>query len=411
MIYEVRMPRLDEDMKEGTIIRWKKNPGDRVEKDEPLVEIETQKVNYEIQAPGGGVLRLILKKEDELVAINTIIAVIAEPNDDVSSYLEPEPTAAKHAVTEASGAAVQAPLKPPTASAEAGERILISPIARKLAGERGIDISTLHGTGPGGRITKEDVLRFTPPRDEAPQAKSGRRIREVFPFSGMRKAIADRMTASWQGSPRAENIMSVDVSQLMIMREKYGDQWEERRGVRPSVTDALIAAVAGALREFPMVNSSLKGDRIEVYEDINISVAVALEKGLITPVVRRADTLSVFEIAAETRRLIELVRSGKHSAETIADSTFTITNLGMYDVEVFIPIINPPEAAILAVGKIEKKPVIIQDAIAIRSMMTLCLAYDHRVVDGALAARFLQRIKRALIEPVSLFPEESAGVS
>ena len=181
----------------------------------------------------------------------------------------------------------------------------------------------------------------------------------------------------------------------------------KKHGIRPSVNDVIIAAAAVALRAYPIVNSSLQGGQIEVYEDINISIAVAYEKGLITPVLRRADARDVFDIARESRRLAETVRKGEHTSEIIADSTFTITNLGMFDVEFFVPIINPPESAILAVGKVEKKPVVINDAIAIRSMMRLCLAYDHRVLDGVVAARFLQSVKGVLENPVAVIPEEA----
>jgi pyruvate dehydrogenase E2 component (dihydrolipoamide acetyltransferase) len=406
MIWEVRMPRLDDDMQEGTIVRWLKKEGDRVEKGEPIVEIETQKITYEIQAPNSGSLRLMLAKADELVPINTIIAVIADPDEDISSYLTKAKE--KEKIEKAVSQVTPAHLISPSFASGPGEkeRILISPIARKLAVELGIDISQVRGTGPGGRIIKEDVLQFKASKTETPARKFGRKVREILPFSGIRKAVADRMMESWQTSPRAENFMIVDVTELVKLREKYGEIWEKKHGIRPSVTDAIIVATAKALREFPMMNASLQEKGIELYEDINISVAVALEKGLITPVVREADTRDIFDIAKETLRLIELVRKGQHTAETLTDSTFTITNLGMYDVDVFVPIINPPECAILAVGKIEKKPVIIQDAIAIRDMMTLCLAYDHRVVDGAVAARFLQVIKKSLAAPISLLPEE-----
>ncbi len=199
--------------------------------------------------------------------------------------------------------------------------------------------------------------------------------------------------------------MSVDVTELSRIREKNRTAWEHKRGISPSVNDVIIAAAAVALRAYPIVNSSLQGGKIEVYEDINISIAVAYEKGLITPVLRRADARDIFDIAKESRRLAETVRKGEHTSEIIADSTFTITNLGMFDVEFFVPIINPPESAILAVGKIEKKPVVINDGIAIRSMLRLCLAYDHRVLDGVVAARFLQSIKGVLENPVTVLTE------
>jgi pyruvate dehydrogenase E2 component (dihydrolipoamide acetyltransferase) len=287
------------------------------------------------------------------------------------------------------------------------ERVPISPIAKKIAEERGLDISKIRGTGPGGRITKEDILSFKPEEVKLlPRTKA--RTRQILPLTGMRKTIADRMTVSWQSSPRAEHIMAVDVTQFVRIRDKKGELWEKKHGIRPSVNDLVIAAGAKALRAYPMVNAALKDGRIEIYDDINISVAVALEKGLITPVVTQADARDIFDIARETQRLAELVRRGEHSRDTLSGSTFTVTNLGMFDVDIFVPIINPPESAILSVGKVEKKPVVIgEDTIAIRSVMNLCLAYDHRLLDGAVVARFLQAIKHALENPGSLLLEES----
>jgi pyruvate dehydrogenase E2 component (dihydrolipoamide acetyltransferase) len=189
------------------------------------------------------------------------------------------------------------------------------------------------------------------------------------------------------------------------MREKDGESWERKQGVKPSVNDLVIAAAAKALRAFPTVNAALQDGRIEIYEDVNISVAVALEKGLITPVIRQADTRDVFAIAREAQRLVDLVRKGEHSRDTLSGSTFTITNLGMFDVDFFVPVINPPESAILSVGKIEKKPLVIEEAITIRSVMVLCLAFDHRLLDGAVVARFLQSIKHTLENPGSIISD------
>jgi pyruvate dehydrogenase E2 component (dihydrolipoyllysine-residue acetyltransferase) len=402
MIFELRMPRLDEDMVEGTVTRWLKEEGDPVQKGEITVEIETQKVNFAVEASGAGTLYLILANEGELVAINGLLGVIAESGDDLSLYRAAGEEKRKKEIT------CGGPLSPSPVLAKGPaeqERILISPLARKLAQEMGLDISRIRGTGPQGRITKEDVLNFRAVETEKP-AGGRRRVRETLPLSGIRKAIADRMVESWQTAPRAENHLTVDVSELLRIRDRQGEEWEKKHGIKPTVNDVLIAVTAGALRAFPIVNASVRDGRIEVYEDINISMAVSLEKGLITPVVRQADQKSVFEIAQETRRLAELVRTGKHTLETLAGSTFTITNLGMFGVEFFVPILNPPESAILSAGQIEKKPVVIQDAIAIRSMMRLCLAYDHRLLDGVLAAKFLLEVKKGLEDCKPSFPGE-----
>jgi pyruvate dehydrogenase E2 component (dihydrolipoamide acetyltransferase) len=245
-----------------------------------------------------------------------------------------------------------------------------------------------------------------PPQEIKPSSRPKPRIRQVLPLSGTRKTVADRLTASWQASPRAEHFMTVDVTEFVKTREKNGEIWERKHGVRLSVNDLVIAGAAKALRAFPTVNAALRDGRIEIYEDVNISVAVALEKGLITPVIRRADARDVFDIARETQRLAELVRKGEHSRDTLSGSTFTVTNLGMFDVDFFVPIINPPESAILAVGKIEQKPVVIEEAITIRSVMCLCLAFDHRLLDGAIVARFLQNIKHTLENPKTISLEE-----
>ena len=246
---------------------------------------------------------------------------------------------------------------------------------------------------------------------EEKTSKARRQILEVLPLSGIRKTIADRMTESWRQAPRAENYLSADVSRFVEMRSLLGKEWEDRQGIQPTFNELVVAVTARALRAFPQVNSSLQDGRIEIYKDIHISIAVALEDGLIAPVVRKADQKNVFAIARETRRLTDLVRRGMHTLDALSGSTFTITNLGMFGIEFFVPVLNPPESAILAVGAIEKRPIVIQEAIAIRSMVRLCLAYDHRVLDGALAARFLLQIKKGLEDCEGFFSSGSEGGS
>jgi pyruvate dehydrogenase E2 component (dihydrolipoamide acetyltransferase) len=403
MICELKMPRLDEDMFEGTVTRWLKKEGDSVQKGEPVVEIETQKVNFEVEAPGSGILRIILAQEGDLLPINSVMAVIAEPEEDISSY---QKLLREKKETSLVSKAEPAPISPvQTDSFQEMGRIPISPVAKKIALERGLNITQIQGTGPGGRITKEDILHFQPDKIK-PSTRPRPQIRQVLPLSGTRKTIADRLTTSWQSSPRAEHFITVDITEFVNMREEAGETWERKHGVKPSVNDLVIAAAAKALRAFPTVNAALQNGRIEIYEDVNVSVAVALEKGLITPVIRQADTRDVFAIAREAQRLVDLVRKGEHSRDTLSGSTFTVTNLGMFDVDFFVPVINPPESAILSVGKIERKPLVIEETIAIRSVMCLCLAFDHRVLDGAIVARFLQNIKRTLENPKIIFREE-----
>jgi pyruvate dehydrogenase E2 component (dihydrolipoamide acetyltransferase) len=388
MIWEVKMPRLDEDMKEGTVTHWLKQEGEIVKKGEPIVEIETQKVNYAVESPGDGVLRLILAKEGELFPINATLGVIAEPDEDIRAYQKDD----------------RDKKKTDRASRTEGQRMIISPIAKKLAQERNVDISKITGTGPGGRITKEDILHFHPTEKAPRSGKTRPVIRQIAPLSGIRKTIAERLSESWRNSPRAEHFISVDLTDFLTLHAERKEGWEREQGISPSVNDWIIWAAAKALRDFPMVNSSLANGQIEVYEEINISIAVALENGVITPVLRQADKRTLLDTAREIHRLVELVREGKHTADTLSGSTFTITNLGMFGVEFFVPVINPPESAILAVGEIDKKPVVIGDTIAIRSMIMLCLAFDHRILDGVVVARFLQALK-AYLEKVESIAE------
>jgi pyruvate dehydrogenase E2 component (dihydrolipoamide acetyltransferase) len=404
MIWEVKMPRLDEDMVEGTVTKWLKNEGEMIQKGEPIAEIETQKVNFAIEAPGSGMLRMVFAKEGDLLPINSIMAIIAAADEDIGAYTRIRSEEENMKMAQGNKGAPTIIAKSAPSSADRG-RILISPMARKLAQEGGLDISKIKGTGPEGRITKEDVLNYQAAEKPLTGAGAGRKIARILPFSGMRKSISDRMLQSWRISPRAEHFLSVDVTECLTWREKFGDAWEKQYQIRPSLNDMVIAAAAKALRMFPMVNASLREDRIEIYEDVNVGIAVALEKGLITPVIRQADSRDIFEIALESRQLTELVKRGEHTKETISEGTFTITNLGMFGIDFFVPIINPPESAILAVGEARKTPVVIQDAIGIRSIMRLCLAYDHRLLDGVVAAQFLKSIKVTLENPHNLFPQ------
>jgi pyruvate dehydrogenase E2 component (dihydrolipoamide acetyltransferase) len=404
MIWVLRMPRFDEDMLEGTVTHWLKKEGDLVQEGQAIVEIETQKVNSEVTSPGSGVLRVILAGDGKLVPVNDPIGVVADPLDDITAYL---PNETVQDGEEGGGTTVPEPvLQAPAPSSPT--RVLISPIAKRLAEEKGLDICLIRGTGPEGRITKEDVLNYKPVSAQLSSISTTPKVKELISLSGMRKTIADRLTRSWQASPRAEHFMSADVSELVCLREQYKEPWEREYNVRVTVNHFVIVSVAQALRAFPVINSALTDGKIEVYADVNISVAVALENGLVTPVVKQADSRSIFEIASELKRLEDLVRSGEHSRNTLAGSTFTVTNLGMFGVEFFVPVLNPPESAILAVGKIEKRPAVVNDSIAVRSIMTLCLAYDHRVLDGAVAARFLQHVTRGLEHPKSLLPKPSA---
>jgi pyruvate dehydrogenase E2 component (dihydrolipoamide acetyltransferase) len=401
MIYEIKMPRLDDDMTEGTVNKWIKKEGNPVLKGEPVVEIETQKTNYEVEAPGAGILRIIIVKAEQVVPINTVLGVVAQPDEDLGIY-EKKVTEDLH--KEQPGKMASESSQAP--SLEKGSRIFITPIARKMAEERRLDITKIKGTGPDGRITKEDVSNYNPVESAGFSKALGRKILQTVPLAGLRKTIAERMAESWKSAPRAEHFVTVDVTELVKIRDTHRERWENQHKICPSVNDFIIVAAARALKSFPRMNAAFKDGKIEIYEDVNISVAVALEKGLITPVLHGADSMDLFQVAQEVQRLAELVRQGSHKAEDLAHSTFTVSNLGMFDIDFFVPIINPPEAAILAVGKIEKKPVVLENVIAIRSMMRICLAYDHRVLDGAEAAKFLKALTDSLQEAKSLLPKE-----
>jgi len=281
------------------------------------------------------------------------------------------------------------------------QKTKISPFARKLAEKHGIDVAILGGTGPGGRIVKKDVQKAiqTPKAQERMTAPKPIERGKIIPFVGRRKVIADRLSRSARTALHVPLTMEVDMSETTRFREKLNREYEEKGEIRPSYTDILVKAVATALEEFPMVNSILENGQIKIGEEINVGVAVATDEGLIVPVLRHADKKSLLEIALSTRELVDKARQNELVTREVSGGTFTITNLGMFDVDLFAPIINPPESAILGVGRIAKKPVVLGDEVVVRPIVTLTLVFDHRVMDGAEAARFLQKIKNILEKP------------
>jgi len=391
----VKLPKLTWTMEEGLVGEWLKEEGEMVEKGEPLCEIETEKTVDTIEAPESGMLRKILVPANTTVPVNQVIAIIAGPGEEI-------PEVGK--VVEGVEKAV---IKPEAVEMEAEkpaeriieERVRISPLARRLAEEHRIDITRIKGTGPGGRIVKEDVLRAIEEAKAVAVAIPAVEKAKVIPLTGIRKAIAKRLAYSAQTAVHVPITAEVDVSETVKFYETLGPEVEEKAKTRLSYTDILVKAVAKALRDHPMVNSILEGEQIRLMDEINIGIAVALEEGLIVPVIREADKKSLFEIAASRKELVEKARQGKLTTRETAGGTFTISNLGMFAVDTFAPVINPPESAILGVGRIVKKPVVVNDQITIRSVMTLTLVFDHRVMDGAQAARFLQSINKILGNP------------
>lgn len=443
MATAIIMPKLGVSMTEGIVAKWLKRDGETVEKDEPIATIVSKKVTYQMKAPASGILRVVAR-EKETRSVGTPIAFITAPGEALPEQYEiapaPEPimaaapAAATTQSTRATSAAGKFVLASPAARRLAKEKgidlatvaatgpdgmvteadvlkhvqgdasrsatadVLATSAARKLAEERGINLSQIQGSGAGGRITEADVLSFLERRAEVSQredeaATSGA---TVIPLSPMRRAIADNMVASLQQMAQLTLTMEVDVTELVKLRSQLKAEFDL------TYTDLIVKAAAKALRRHPNLNATLIGDEIHQLQAINIGIAVALDDGLIVPVVRNADILTLEEIAQEARRLAQRARDGSITVDEVTGGTFTITNLGTYGVDGFTPIINPPEVAILGVGRIAERVVIYNDQIARRSIMVLSLTIDHRIVDGAPGAAFLQTMKEILENPYRL---------
>jgi pyruvate dehydrogenase E2 component (dihydrolipoamide acetyltransferase) len=392
----VIMPKLGLTMTEGSIEKWLKQEGDRVKKGEPLVEIITEKLNFQYEAPASGVLRKILHQEGETIPVSTAIAILGEEGEVLQEGKDLQP-APEEKVSQP-----EPPLREPR---EPSRRIFVSPIARRIAKEKGVDLASLEGSGPGGRIVKADVLQaaektvregtMTPPSRSAPSGKT-------IPLKGLRRVIAKRMTESFQNIPHFYLSLEIDMTACLALHEKMREEVEKRARVRLTLTDILVKIVASALRNHPMVNSRIEGDQILLIEDINIGVATALEDGLIVPVLHQADQKSFTEIAVALRGLTQRAKEGKLSLEEVGGGTFTLSNMGMLGIDTFNAIINPPQCSILGVGRTVKKPVVFENNIQIRPMAWFSLSSDHRIVDGATAALFLNDIKDFVENPALL---------
>ncbi|UCB60109.1 MAG: 2-oxo acid dehydrogenase subunit E2 [Candidatus Bathyarchaeota archaeon] len=369
------MPRLSLTMKTGTVIEWLKKEGQEVDKGELVVEVLSEKTTYDIEAPAAGVLRFILVDAGSEVPVGATLAFVGDPDEEISA----EEIKVETPTADAAIEIVRAKEVPTPFAAE--ERVLASPAAKRLAREHGVDLTQISGTGPSGRIVEDDLKRFLDYR-----AQSLPKVREVLPLTGIRKTTAERLASSFQTAPHSFLIVEVETTKAAQLRKA--------RCV--SYTSILTSAIAQALSEHRIVNSRLVNGKLQVFEDINIGVAVSTEKGLLVPVITHADKKRVEEISVELEELAEKARQGKLLREQLTGGTFTLTNLGMFAVDQFLPIINPPECAILAAGRIAEKPVVIDKKIEIKSMMSLTLAYDHRIIDGAPAAKFLGRIKEII---------------
>jgi 2-oxoglutarate dehydrogenase E2 component (dihydrolipoamide succinyltransferase) len=407
---DVIMPQMGESIFEGTLTKWLKKAGDRVEKDEPLFEISTDKVDAEIPSPVAGVLSEIKVHEGETVEVNTVVAVVTEPGEAaaVPAKISPADQAGEtRASVPTPAAAPQAQLAPP----QVAQVVRSSPLVRKIAKENNLDLSLVAGTGLDGRICKEDVMRHlsehgagsaaasSAARSAAPTASA--LAGQVVPLSRMRAIIAERMVESMKISPHVHTVYKVDMTRIVKIREREKAGFERTNGVKLTYMPFIAAAVVEALRKFPVVNASLENGSIHYHKNIHLGIAVALEWGLIVPVVKEAEALSFLGLARTIADLAERARTKKLKPEEVLGSTFTLTNSGVFGDEFSTPIINQPESAILGISGLKKEAVVLTDAegndtIAIRSMQHFTLGFDHRTIDGADACRFMVELKKVL---------------
>jgi len=417
---QVKMPQLSLTMTEGTIGRWLKREGETVSKGEPLYEVETDKVINEVDAPASGVLRRIVVPEGGSAPIQGLIAIIAEPDERIPADLGAD--GEKKADGQASAGAAEA-VKVATAPSEApAGRLFVSPRARKLAEERGVDLLLVKGSGPGGRIMEKDVERAIAERAQGPAVVAAPSLApaplapppapepipvvgeyQAVKMTGMRRTIAERMSRSQQATAHVTLTAEVDMGEAAKLREQANAEWAKAQRGKLTFTDVIVKAAAKALRDHPRINSTFADGEIREQRAINVGVAVALEEGLIVPVIRQADQRSLLEISQALRDLSERARKGALAAEEVSGGTFTVSNMGMVGVEVFTPIINWPECAILGVGRIAERAAVRDGQVAVRPTMWLSLTFDHRIVDGAPAAAFLARVKELLESPYLLF--------
>jgi pyruvate dehydrogenase E2 component (dihydrolipoamide acetyltransferase) len=400
MATRVDMPQLGLTMETGTILRWLVAEGEVVEKGKPVVLIQTDKVEYEVESPAAGTVLKIVGAEGAELPVGTLMAVLGQPGEDVSAIAGAAPAAAPaEAKPAAPSAERRAPEAQPAAPVRApGERVKISPVAKKLAQEHGIDINTLAGTGPEGRIIREDVERAMAAGPGRAQA-APQPVAASIPLAGIRKVIFDRMGQSARETARVTLFADADVTELVRLRQGQAADWERRFGVKPSYTDLIHFAVARALREEPRINCCLDGQAVRVRAEVHLAFAVDLGEGLVAAVVKDADRKSLGELAKAARDLAERGRAGKLTPDEMADGTFTVSNLGAFGVGHFTPVINQPQAAILGIGAIQERPVVIGGGIHVRSILPLSLVFDHRLIDGAPAAKFLAKVNELLTHP------------
>ena len=428
MAKAVIMPKFEMSQEEGTVVRWLHKEGDKIKKGDVLLEVETDKVVMEVEAPTDGILAAISAHEGDVVPVTTTIAYLLKKGEKIPTEVKKEspveepqkapekPQATPIAQHAARAAGVDLRLIKPSASdgvitrkdvedylrnlrpPEAAGKVSATPAARRVAREKGIDLSQVKGSGPRGRVQEDNVLAFSVP--------SGITKEKIIPLIGMRRRIAERLQSSYQTAPHIMLTVEADMSSLLAWRKQLNLQLSAAGKSMISITAFLIKALAMALKRHPQLNSSLLDDGIHLHPHIHIGMAVALENGLIVPVIKDADKLSIESINHKVEDLSQRARSNKLTPQDVVGGTFTVSNLGMFGIDHFTAIINPPESAILAVGRIVKRTIIVEengeDTICIRSMMAMTLSIDHRVVDGAAGAKFLQDLVSILQQPRNL---------
>ncbi len=445
MAVELRMLQMDQTMTKGKIGKWLVQEGDTITQGQPLLEIETDKVVHEQESPTDGVIAQLLVEEGANVPVNAILAIIGAPGEEVARVeigtTTEQPTPTQPEQPKATPSAT-ADIKASPAARQLAEKLAIdltqvqpsgpggrilesdvqryidlraeaptettrlkaSPLARRLAKEHGLDLGSIIGSGPDGRIVRDDVLQASaaaPPPSTVVEPATPQQATEVIPMTGIREIIAERMTLSVQTNASVTLHTEVDATAFVELRRMLNDKLQAKE-ISLTYTDLLVKVVANALGEHPRLNATLTNEGIHLLTEINIGVAVTLEDGLVVPVVRNADKERLSEISALVRGFAERARSNQLTPSELQGGSFTITNLGNFGIDAFTPIINPPESAILGIGRIVKKPVVHNDEIAIRSMLTLSLTFDHRVIDGAPAAQFLQTVAGYIQDPYLL---------
>jgi pyruvate dehydrogenase E2 component (dihydrolipoamide acetyltransferase) len=412
MATKVLMPKLSDTMEEGTILKWLRKEGEKVKQGETLVEIESDKADMELEAYDSGVLRKIVVPEGGKAPIGALIAIIGEPNEDISALLaaapaaeQPAPAAAAQKTPPSSSQAVTASppaqaATPATPQAAHDGRIKASPLAKRLAKEHNINLLTIPGSGPQGRVIKRDIESALSGKIAVSRAAAAivPGTAEDVPLSPIRKTIAKRMSESKQTAPHFYVTVEIDMEPAMAFREQINTATD----LKLSFTDIIIKAAAAALLKHPQVNGTYLGETMRQYHYAHIGVAVALEDGLVTPVIRNCEQKRIDQINRELRELVDRARARKLKPEEYQGSTFTISNLGMFGVEDFAAIINPPEGAILAIGSIVERPVVKNGVIVIGHTMKATISADHRIIDGAVAARFMQDFKKFMENPAAL---------